>query len=158
MQPEQTSQAAHYTLQTADWRDLLALRRVEEICFGLDAWPLVDLLMVLTLPGVTRLKAVVNGEMVGFVSGDVRRRERTGWITTIGVLPEYRRLGIATALLDECEAQMGQPAVRLCVRKSNTGAIQLYAQRGYQFVSVWNRYYSGGEDALVLEKKMGGAS
>lgn len=159
MQQEQTQpETTHYTIQAADWRDLLALRRVEEICFGLDAWPLMDLLMVLTLPGVTRLKAVVDGEMVGFVSGDVRRRERTGWITTIGVLPEYRRLGIATALLDLCEAQMGQPAVRLCVRKSNTGAIQLYAQRGYQFVSVWNRYYSGGEDALVLEKKMTGAS
>lgn len=158
MQPEDTLQTAPYTIQTADWRDLTALRRVEEVCFGLDAWPLVDLLMVLTLPGVVRLKAVVDGKMVGFVSGDVRRRERTGWITTIGVLPEYRRLGIATALLDQCETLMSQPAVRLCVRKSNFGAIQLYAQRGYRFVSLWNRYYTGGEDALVLEKKMDGGS
>lgn len=158
MQPEQAPPTTRYSIQTADWRDLLALRRVEEICFGLDAWPVVDLLMVLTLPGVVRLKAVVDDTMVGFVSGDVRRRERTGWITTIGVLPQYRRLGIASALLDQCEQLMGQPAVRLCVRKSNAGAIQLYGQRGYQFVSLWNRYYSGGEDALVLEKKMDGHS
>lgn len=158
MQPEQAPLTTRYSIQTADWRDLLALRRVEEICFGLDAWPVVDLLMVLALPGVVRLKAVVDDTMVGFVSGDVRRRERTGWITTIGVLPEYRRLGIASALLDQCEQLMGQPAVRLCVRKSNAGAIQLYGKRGYQFVSLWNRYYSGGEDALVLEKKMDGHS
>jgi ribosomal protein S18 acetylase RimI-like enzyme len=41
------------------------------------------------------------------------------------------------------------------VRKSNTGAIRLYAERGYRYVTVWARYYSGGEDALVMEKTLG---
>lgn len=154
MEQSQAQPATQFSIQSADWRDLMALHRMEKICFGLDAWPMIDLLMVLTLPGVVRLKALAGGKMVGFVAGDVHRRERNGWITTIGVLPEYRRLGIANALLDECERLLEQPAVRLCVRKSNAGAIQLYGQRGYKFVTVWNRYYSGGEDALVLEKLM----
>jgi hypothetical protein len=28
----------------------------------------------------------------------------------------------------------------------------MYSQHGYQQHSVWKRYYSDGEDALVLEK------
>lgn len=144
-----------YAIQAANWRDLMALRRLEVTCFGEDAWPLVDLLAVLSLPNVVRLKAVAGEQMIGFVSGDLRPRERLGWITTIGVLPEYRRMGVASTLLDRCEALLEMPAVRLCVRKSNAGAIRLYAQRGYRYVTVWARYYSGGEDALVMEKTLG---
>lgn len=143
-----------YILQSANWRDLLALRRLEEVCFAADAWPLVDLLAVLSLPNVIRIKAVAGGQMIGFVAGDVRARERLGWITTIGVLPEYRRQRVASALLDQCEPLLGQPAVRLCVRKSNSAAIRLYAERGYRYVTVWERYYSGGEAALVMEKTL----
>ena len=143
-----------FEIHTAGWRDLMALRRLEELCFDLDAWPLVDLLGVLTLPGIVRLKALMGNELVGFVAGDIRPRERLGWITTIGVEPKYRRMGIANHLLDLCETGMGQPKVRLCVRKSNVGAIRLYAQRGYRHVSEWKNYYNGGEDALVLEKSM----
>jgi ribosomal-protein-alanine N-acetyltransferase len=143
-----------FEIRTAGWRDLMALRRLEQVCFDLDAWPLVDLLGVLTLPGIVRLKAQMGGDLVGFVAGDVRPREHLGWIATIGVLPRYRRMGIANQLLDLCETGMGQPKVRLCVRKSNVGAIRLYARRGYQHVAVWSHYYNGGEDALVLEKRL----
>ena len=148
----------NFDILPATWRDLIALRRLEEVCFGPDAWPLVDLLAALTAPGMVRLKAGVNGDgnsgdvLAGFVGGDARARDGTGWITTIGVLPAYRRLGLASLLLDRCERSMGQPRVRLCVRASNDGAIQLYQKRGYHKVSVWARYYSGGEDALVLER------
>jgi len=110
---------------------------------------------VLTFPGVIRLKAVLVDEMVGFVSGDPRPSERMGWITTIGVLPRFRRRGIATALLLEAERQMKMPRVRLSVRRSNVEAIHLYVQHGYRQVSVWARYYAGGEDGLIFEKQLG---
>ena len=107
---------------------------------------------VLTFPGVVRLKAVVSDKMVGFISGDVRPREGLGWITTIGVLAPFRRQGIAYALLAKCEEAMGMPVVRLCVRRSNLGAQQLYQKAGYKPAGVWERYYSDREDALVLQK------
>jgi ribosomal protein S18 acetylase RimI-like enzyme len=47
---------------------------------------------------------------------------------------------------------MAQPRVRLCVRKSNAGAVDMYLQEGYQPVDLWKSYYIGGEDALVMEK------
>jgi len=58
---------------------------------------------VLTFPDVIRLKAVVDGKMVGFIAGDPRRSEGMAWIATLGVLPEYRRQGIARQLLLACE-------------------------------------------------------
>lgn len=41
----------------ASIRDLMDLRRLEQACFDLDAWPLLDLAGVLSLPGIIRLRA-----------------------------------------------------------------------------------------------------
>jgi ribosomal-protein-alanine N-acetyltransferase len=140
------------SIETASWRDLNELRRIERICFPKDSWPLWDLIGVLSLPGVVRLKAVCDGHMVGFVAADVRRSENLAWIATIGVLPEYRRQGIGKALLEGCERKVPLPRIRLSVRMSNLPAIRLYEQLGYRRYGTWPRYYSDGEDALILEK------
>ena len=68
------------------------MRTIEQACFPLDAWPLLELIGALSLPGLVRLKATVDGKMVGFAGGAVKRSKNEGWITTLGVLPEYRRL------------------------------------------------------------------
>ncbi len=107
---------------------------------------------MLTFPGVARLKAVVGGKMIGFVAGEVRLHEGVGWITTLGVSPAYRRHGIAFNLLARCEEGMNMPVLRLCVRRSNQAAQQLYQKAGYRPSGVWERYYSDHEDALVLQK------
>ena len=140
----------------ATWHDLNTVRRIEAICFPKDAWPLWDIIGVLALPNVVRLKAVCDNQTVGFIAGDLRPAERLAWIATIGVLPEYRRRGIGTALLQACEESTRLPRVRLNVRVSNDEAIRLYKQLGYGQVGLWPRYYQDGEDALVLEKKIFG--
>ena len=136
----------------ANLRDLGPLRHVEQACFPKDAWPLLDLMAVLTFPEVVRLKAVAEGHMVGFIAGDPRRSEGMAWIATLGVLPEYRRRGIARLLLLECEKRLNSARLRLCVRLDNTPAIRLYEQEGYLRVSTWTKYYNDGGDALVMEK------
>lgn len=141
-------------IENATWRDLNALRQLEQICFPKDAWPLWDLLGVLTFPNVVRLKAVVDGEMVGFIAGDIRKSERMAWIATIGVLPEYRGRGIGATLLEACEKQITVPRVRLNVRVSNQPALRLYRKFSYYEVGIWPNYYQDGEDAYVLEKKL----
>jgi ribosomal protein S18 acetylase RimI-like enzyme len=115
------------------------------------------LLAVLSFPDVIRLKAVVDGQMVGFIAGDLRRTEGLGWIATIGVLPEYRRRGIARSLLMECERQLNTSTIRLCVRRENFEAIRLYELEGYEHTDTWNKYYNDGGDALVMEKYNPGA-
>ena len=148
--------AAYSTFQVepASWRDLGALRSLEKVCFPKDSWPLWDLIGVLTLPNLIRLRAVVEGEMVGFIAADIRAQEKTAWIATLGVLPEQRGRGIGTQLLRECEQQIRLPWVRLCVRLSNEEAIRLYQREGYHRDGLWQRYYIDGEDALVMEKKL----
>lgn len=133
--------------------DLNALYRLEHICFDKDAWSLLDLLAVLTFPEVVRLKAMEDGQMIGFVAGDPHPSQGFSWIATIGVLPPYRRRGVGRSLLRACEARLHTPLIRLSVRASNTSAITLYEQEGYHRVDVWWGYYKDGETAIVMEKK-----
>ena len=141
-------------VEPATWRDLNPLRNLEKICFPVDVWPLLDIVGVLTFPGVVRLKATADEEMVGFIAADIRRAQNLAWISILGVLPAYRRKGIAKMLLQECEARLIVPKVRLSVRASNQPGLSLYTSVGYQQYSIWSRYYSDGEDALVLEKSL----
>ena len=144
----------NFDIQEASWRDLGGVRRVEQECFGDDAWPLLDILAVLTLPGVVRLKATVDNDIAGFVGGEIKGSEHIGWITTIGVMNAFRRRGIAAALLAASETRLATHKIRLCVRQSNLEALFLYWKFGYHQVDVWKRYYRGGEDALVMEKEI----
>lgn len=143
---------ATYKIVPANWRDLGALRKLERECFPLDAWPLFDLIAVLSFPNVVRFKSIVQGEIVGFVAGEQRLGENLAWIVTIGVLPDFQRNGIGSALLDACEQGLGAPRIRLCVRIGNTPAIQLYKILGYQQVGMWTAYYQDRSDAIVFEK------
>ena len=143
-----------WSIHTANWRDFSQLNQLERACFPPeDLWPFWDLIGALTLPGLVRLKAVADGLMVGFIGGERDYSRKVGWITTLGVLPAYRRLGIALALLDQCEQSLEMPAIRLSVRASNSPAICLYEGHGYAIINCWKKYYVGGEDALVLEKR-----
>ncbi len=139
-------------IQVASLRDLAALRRLEHACFEKDAWPLLDLIAVLSWPDVVKLKAVEDGEMVGFVAGDPRPSEGANWIATIGVDPRYQRRGIGRALLRAAEERSKLPRVKLTVRMSNQPAISLYEKEGYRSVDIWKKYYNDGEDGLVMEK------
>lgn len=140
-------------IESASLRDLSALRHLEQVSFPKDLWPLLDLIGVLTYPGVIRLKAVIDKQMVGFIAGDVRRLEGVAWIATVAVLPLFRNRGIGSALLRACEDKIPLNKIRLCVRASNDVAIRLYERYGYTRVGEWTRYYQDGESALVMEKR-----
>jgi ribosomal protein S18 acetylase RimI-like enzyme len=144
--------SASMDILRATLHDLGSLRRIEHACFPKDAWPLLDLLAVLTWPEVVRLKAVEDGQMIGFIAGDPRPSEHVAWIATVSVLPEYQRRGIGRALLRECEQRLIQPRIRLCVRVSNKSAIHLYQQEGYYAMDTWREYYNDKENGLVMEK------
>ena len=139
-------------IQPANLLDLNALRRLERACFGKDAWPLLDLVAVLTWGDVIRLKAVDRDEMIGFAACDPRPSQSVAWVATIAVDPRWQRRGVGRALLRACEDRIKLPRMKLSVRISNHGAIALYEREGYQTVEVWGRYYSDNEDALVMEK------
>ena len=141
-------------IEPATWRDLKDLFQLEKDCFQLDAWPLLDILGVLTIPQIIRLKAVDKDILVGFIAVDLRRSQQTAWIATLAVQPAYRKSGIGSTLLRISEEEANLPRIRLSVRQSNKPAIQLYQKHGYQQIEVWKKYYKGGDNALVFEKVM----
>ena len=76
-------------------------------------------------------------------------------ILTIGVLPAYRRRGIAREFMRQIEewAQERQAsAMMLEVEVSNDSAIKLYESLGYMKISVRMDYYGPGQDAHVMRK------
>lgn len=75
-------------------------------------------------------------------------------INNIAVVPEYRRLGVGSALLrrvlDEA-ARFGIRRTMLEVRQSNAPARQLYEKFGFVVAGTRSKYYTNPiEDALVL--------
>ena len=107
--------------------------------------------------------AEIGGRVVGYVMSRVEygwsnlvrgRPVKKGHIVSVGVLPEARRLGIATAMMSRAMKAMktfyGASEVYLEVRVSNTPAISLYEKLGYKIVGRVPRYYSDGEDAYIM--------
>jgi ribosomal-protein-alanine N-acetyltransferase len=136
--------------------DLPAIRRLEQVCFPKDAYDIFTLLSLAVTPGVMRLKAIAEDRLVGYLAGEIRADEATGWVITIGVLPRYQGRGIGRALLSSAEKAMRARAnfMKLTVRRSNTSAIRLYDQCGYQWVSTIRGYYHDGEDGLIMKKDL----
>ncbi len=77
-----------------------------------------------------------------------------GYITNVAVSPEYRRRGIARALLEKLiEENADLSFITLEVRISNHGAIALYEGLGFEQVAVRPDYYTNpDEDALLMTK------
>ncbi len=80
-----------------------------------------------------------------------------GHLTTIGVLPEYRRRGLAACLIRHVEralASRGTVTLMLEVRVSNIEAQALYRREGFVVVQRINRYYNNGEDCFLMMKTL----
>jgi ribosomal-protein-alanine N-acetyltransferase len=97
----------------------------------------------------------VNGKAAGYVGISVILDE--GYITNIAVLPEFRKKGIATALLNKLDdfAKTNKLCfISLEVRISNENAISLYEKFGYKKEGCRKNFYdTPKEDALILTKR-----
>ena len=85
-------------------------------------------------------------ETVGFLwlgnAIDQQQGDRHSYVLAVYVVPEHRRQGIATALLNHAQdwAQArGDRQIGLQVFADNEGAIELYRKLGYQTQSLWLR-------------------
>jgi ribosomal-protein-alanine N-acetyltransferase len=95
-----------------------------------------------------------TGVLLGYLI--ISRYVEAWHVMNVAVEPEYRRRGIATALLDrlfELTADDGRRGYTLEVRVSNTQAIALYQGLGFQSRGIRRGYYTDNrEDALVMWK------
>ena len=112
---------------------------------------------LLSQPNTLSYRAVTPaGEMVGFIFITVTENG-TGHITTIGVAPEHRRRRLAQRLLGHAEEALRRRNVNtvfLEVRVDNAAAQNLYRRLGYAVVQRLPKYYSNGEDGLLMVKSL----
>lgn len=134
--------------------DLDAVRRIEEVAYGTDAWSRRTLEDELVNGFSSYLVAEApNGRIAGFAGVWFMRDQLH--LVTIAVDPPFQRLGVAARLLLAClelarKAEM--PSVVLEVRESNVGAQALYERFGFRRLGKLRKYYKDdGEDALVME-------
>ena len=102
----------------------------------------------------TSYLALVNGRYVGYVINCIDRPGQ-GHVVSLGVVPEFRRMGIGRALLCRsiCALAPMVDKIVLEVRVSNQAAIRLYESLGFKTHHRIPHYYSDGEDAyfMILE-------
>ncbi|MFY9559860.1 MAG: N-acetyltransferase [Terriglobales bacterium] len=133
---------------------------MDQICFDPQlAYSRPELAIYMHRPGsfalVAESSASGEAQIVGFIVAEARRP--TGHIITIDVLPEARRTGIGSALLQEAEDQLrqaGAKRVALETAVNNLAAIQFYKRKGYFVEKTVPGYYSNQLDALVMCKDL----
>jgi ribosomal-protein-alanine N-acetyltransferase len=131
-----------------------AVLAVEEACFT-NPWTRAMYLAELDNHGVSfcyLAKEAAGGAVVGFCS--FWRVLDELHINNLAVLPERRRTGVATVLLDYVlheGAELGARRATLEVRRSNDAARLLYERFGFTVAGTRKGYYTKPlEDALVL--------
>jgi len=95
------------------------------------------------------------GEAIGFCSWWLVLDEVH--VNNFAVLPEHRRSGVASRLLERVLADgaaRGAYRATLEVRRSNEAALRLYEKFGFAVTAVRRNYYSHPEeDALILGRE-----
>jgi ribosomal-protein-alanine N-acetyltransferase len=97
-----------------------------------------------------------SGGIAGFAVAQPVRN--TGRILTLDILPQARRFGLATRLIQECEARLrvaGCQQVYLETAVNNEPAIRLYSKLGYQILRKLPLYYpTHALDAYLMGKAL----
>ena len=144
--------------------DFGELWRIDQLCFepGIAysrrelAW-YMKLRGAFTMVGESRSSPRGKWNILGFAVGQQPRRG-LGHIVTIDVLPDARRSGLGSRLMEEIEKRLqadGCETIFLETAVDNTAAIKFYKRLGYFIVKTIPRYYLDKIDALMMSKELG---
>ena len=127
---------------------------LERICFA-DPWSEMSIASELQNLWSYWLVALEDDRVIGYVGSQSSIDEAD--IMNVAVHPDFRRQGIAEALINRLVADLKERdiyALLLEVRVSNTPAITLYEKLGFSQVGRRKNYYHNPkEDALILRKE-----
>jgi len=142
--------------------DFERLLEIDQICFveGI-AYSSEEMRHFLTRPSAVRIVGEEAGKIKGFVIADRFRPRRSdqsmGQIITIDVLPEARRSGLGSSLLNAAEEKIkaaGGVYVSLETAVDNFAALRFYKKHGYVGLKILPNYYLDSIDALLMGKKL----
>ena len=114
----------------------------------------------------TFIVAEENGQIIGYIMSRIEvglsnfglgGLVRKGHVVSIAVLPQVRRKGIANALMTKAIEGMIHYKAKIAyleVRVNNDPGVALYKKLGFEVTKTLTGYYSDGEDAYVMTKKL----
>ncbi|MDL2314562.1 ribosomal protein S18-alanine N-acetyltransferase, partial [Desulfovibrio sp. OttesenSCG-928-C14] len=137
-------------IRKARREDLESILAFESSGFAGDAFSRRQLRYLLTRAQGLCLAALAAGEVAGYICVLTGKRRRNARIYSLAVAPEYRRTGIAEALIAEAvnfAQARGLTYLSLEVRADNPAALRLYEKLGFTQKSVIPAYYHDGMKA-----------
>lgn len=143
------------TKEPLDQNNLHAVAELEKECFGSNAWS--ENLLAGEIGREDKHYIVVRVDGIVAAYGGFIQVLDEGDVMNIAVSSEYRRMGLATLIIDSFfrrAEELGIRSFTLEVRDSNYAAKKLYEKSGFEFVGKRTKYYSDGEDACIYWKYM----
>ena len=140
-----------------EWKfeDIFVLTALEEQCFENDRWSYRTFASCYENAAFRGVVAVEGDEIIGY--GGMTIAADSADIENVLVAERYRRGGVASAIvaaLTELARGEGVRDMFLEVRVSNAPAMSLYLKCGFSGVYARPRYYSDGEDCLVMKRTL----
>ena len=135
------------------FEDILRISEMEQECFPQEPWSYKMLVSSFQTESFFGLVAEDGGEIAGY--GGITVAADSADVDNIAVTEQYRRGGVGTAILNglcNLAASKGAKEIFLEVRVSNSAAMSMYLKCGFKGAYARTRYYSDGEDCLVMKK------
>ncbi|MGQ9718677.1 MAG: ribosomal protein S18-alanine N-acetyltransferase [Nitrososphaerales archaeon] len=134
-------------------QDLDQVLAIERVCFK-HPYDYLTFFYFLTKEPEGFYVAEENGHILGYAI--FSSKDDKGNVISIAVLPEFRRRGIGSKLLEEGLEFLSKKVkeVELQVRVGNREAINFYRRFGFREKCLIYNYYPDGEDALVMLKRV----
>ncbi|QXJ27190.1 Peptide alpha-N-acetyltransferase [Saccharolobus shibatae B12] len=156
-----------FTLRNARMDDIDQIIKINRLTLP-ENYPYYFFVEHLKEYGLAFFVAVVDDKVVGYIMPRIEwgfsnikqlpSLVRKGHVVSIAVLEEYRRKGIATALLEASMKSMkndyNAEEIYLEVRVTNYPAIALYEKLNFKKVKVLKGYYADGEDAYLMARQL----
>jgi len=138
--------SASIVVRPAAESDYPSIARVQQQCPEAAQWPVGD------YSAFQVLLALAGGAPAGFCAWRQVSPDEAE-LLNLGVAPDYRRIGIATALLDALR-RAARGDIFLEVAEPNAPAIALYTRAGWESTGVRRGYYHQGTiNAVVMKKR-----
>jgi ribosomal-protein-alanine N-acetyltransferase len=146
-------------IRDATRRDLPAIVEIERLAFD-NPWSLDSFVRELSLPFSRMIVASHNADGEQRLAGFLCR-----WLVTdechilnVAVHPGMRRKGVAEKMMSNALSEARErkaSVISLEVRRSNLAARSLYRKFDFTERRLRRNYYGPGEDAIVMELKLG---
>ena len=137
--------------------DLDALLSLEKICYKEETFHMGQLKYLLLKAKSIVLVAEIEGNTIGSIIILLRKHILNARIYSLNVHPEYRRMGIASSLMDfasEIIEKNGYDNITLETGINNSAAQNLYSSKGFHVDKKLSNYYTNGDDALHYIRKL----